>query len=370
MKIPIENWLEEQDLTDDSRNLAREAILCYKNSAYRAALLFSYLMFQTIIKDRILISKKPEAIPEGLWESTRTKLIKDEDWDKAAFQATQLKDDKSIFLISDDLRRQVEYWKDRRNDCAHYKKNEITYAHVEAFWQFLTSNLPKFMVNGGKVALLEKVKIMFDTTYTRPGHDPSLLVRNISLIVERHEMEGFFQEVHRMFSELHWFYPMDLKDEQNLFDMFAFWKNVLTTSELQEAAVQFVKTIPELFAVIISLYPHLLNLFTAESGFLRSFWQTQLKKMYYLENYWELVLAFLVRGLIPEDERRYFFISILPDNIKDNIPSIQQFQSLNAFGFSDFYKKYLFEDQENLSLVLHLQMPTKNSSFFSSKIFH
>jgi hypothetical protein len=120
MIIKFEQWLGEQSLSEDALRMAHEAVLCYKNNAYRAALLFSYLMFQTIIKDRVLKAKKPDHIPDDQWDTIRRNLTKDEDWDKSAFQCTQRKEDKSIFLISDDIRKQVEYWKDRRNDCAHF----------------------------------------------------------------------------------------------------------------------------------------------------------------------------------------------------------------------------------------------------------
>ena len=62
-------------------------------------------------------------------------------WDSSAFDATQQQKPAPIFVVPDDLRRQVEFWKDRRNDCAHSKDNKITPAYVEALHAFIESNL-------------------------------------------------------------------------------------------------------------------------------------------------------------------------------------------------------------------------------------
>jgi hypothetical protein len=54
-----------------SKRLMEEAFTCYKASAYRASLLFSYLGFQTILKERVLSSNKPDLIPLKLWQSSQ-----------------------------------------------------------------------------------------------------------------------------------------------------------------------------------------------------------------------------------------------------------------------------------------------------------
>lgn len=81
-------------------------------------------------------------------------LRKEEKWDEEVNECVKKNDpNKVIFNISDDLRNQYLYWKNRRNDCAHFKKNIIDYFHVESFWLFLQSNLVKFAVNGSKEQL-------------------------------------------------------------------------------------------------------------------------------------------------------------------------------------------------------------------------
>ncbi len=63
MRLPIEDWLSSQELSRESEGLFRESITCYKASAYRAAFLFSFLAFQTVIRDRIVNAQVPTGIP-------------------------------------------------------------------------------------------------------------------------------------------------------------------------------------------------------------------------------------------------------------------------------------------------------------------
>lgn len=54
MILPIEKWMVEQDFPIEATNLLDEGCTCYKAGAYRAGLLFSYLGFEKIIKNRLL----------------------------------------------------------------------------------------------------------------------------------------------------------------------------------------------------------------------------------------------------------------------------------------------------------------------------
>jgi hypothetical protein len=65
--------------------------------------------------------------------------------DAATFDATQHKNPAPIFAIDQELRDQVKFWKDRRNDCAHSKQNQIIAAHCEAFYAFVRSTLNRFI---------------------------------------------------------------------------------------------------------------------------------------------------------------------------------------------------------------------------------
>jgi hypothetical protein len=140
-----------------------------------------------------------------------------------------------IFTLSEDLRRQVIYWKDRRNDCAHSRRNEISFSHIEAFWLFLRSNLPKFVVSGSKEGLLNDLRVHFDRSVTPADADYSQIIEQIRYAVETGELEEFFESVHEVFTELHrrppgaTFYP---PDEVMFFDSVLETGTSSVTSEL------------------------------------------------------------------------------------------------------------------------------------------
>ncbi|MGN2663036.1 hypothetical protein [Bacillus altitudinis] len=60
MKLEIEQWLDQQNFNEDINSLFEESITCYKASAYRASFLFSFLGFQSVIKERILKAEMPK----------------------------------------------------------------------------------------------------------------------------------------------------------------------------------------------------------------------------------------------------------------------------------------------------------------------
>ena len=150
MKLLIEDWLESQQLDQESRSNFTESFVCFKVGAYKAALLFAYLGFMGVVRARIGSANAPAGITAAEWATIQNNVRSAETWDKAVFTAIQKKQAHPIFLVADDLRHQTAYWKDRRNDCAHSKANKIVAAHVEAFYAFVESNLSKFVVNGSR----------------------------------------------------------------------------------------------------------------------------------------------------------------------------------------------------------------------------
>ncbi|MGI4821966.1 MAG: hypothetical protein ACRYFV_12220 [Janthinobacterium lividum] len=142
-KLSLEKWLDRQQLSRNANLLFSDAIKCYKAEAYRASLLFSYLAFITVLKERLLGATEPGLLPAGHWQRLLDKLQDEDRWEGATFDATQekevigagkVKTKDAIFSINDNLGTQIKYWKDRRNDCAHFKDNEITTYHVASFW--------------------------------------------------------------------------------------------------------------------------------------------------------------------------------------------------------------------------------------------
>src|SRR6185295_17074722 len=95
-----------------------------------------------------------------------------------------------------------EYWRGRRNDCAHARANEIGAVHVESLWLFIRSNLAKLIVAGGRTGLFERFRRHFDATFTPPGNDFLPLVQEIPLSVRHQEYKDFLRDILRLTGDI------------------------------------------------------------------------------------------------------------------------------------------------------------------------
>lgn len=86
------------------------------------------------VRHNLLISSRPDSMPQRNWDGILIDLRKDKGWDEKVMSCIKANSgNKVVFNIDQSLRDDVEYWKNRRNDCAHFKKEEITLSHVSAF---------------------------------------------------------------------------------------------------------------------------------------------------------------------------------------------------------------------------------------------
>lgn len=183
--MEIKKWLETGGFDQEVKDLFEESIVCYKAEAFRASLLYSYLGFMTVLKQRVLnATKEPSGFALGEWNNKQKELRNEGGWDLALFKQTQTKPPKAIFEISDDLRIQIKYWKDRRNDCAHAKKQLIKHYHVESFWAFLYSNMPKLVLGGSYDSLINRIDDHFDTNKTALESSYENLVNDIQHCIQ------------------------------------------------------------------------------------------------------------------------------------------------------------------------------------------
>lgn len=203
MKLTIESWVDEKGYGINIQKLFQESIICYKNNAYRASFLFSYLGMLTILKETIIKTSRPSSIPEGRWDKILSDLTKDEKWEVVVYEEI-VNSSNPIFNMAEDLRLQVKYWKDRRNDCAHFKRNEIAAHHTEGLWSFLRSNISKMTIEGGMESLLNKFDKHFDETYTPPNTSADHLINEISESVTGQDKIIFFERLKSMIDGRRW----------------------------------------------------------------------------------------------------------------------------------------------------------------------
>lgn len=301
MRLPFQDWLDEYEIPETARSLFEEAISCYKAGAYRASMIMSYLGFQTVIRSRILAASLPPGMPGNLWASIQSALRDDDKWDDATFDAIARQQPTPVFLLTDDLRNQVSYYKYRRHDCAHGKSNAVSAPHVEAFWLFVTSNLPKFVVGGSEDALLDKIRGHFDASVTPPGQPFHHLVKEIGEAVYEVNLQSFFQKVVSTFDELEVeFAPLIPLNR----DLYRFFQGVLEqgSPQVSRALVAFLSGRRELLTSLLRSIPTLVGHFAHEREFIRRLWHEELFGKGSQRSF-PVFAAMLSQSVIPADER-------------------------------------------------------------------
>lgn len=294
MRLPIENWIQEKGYTTNVRKLFNESVTCYRNGAYRASLIFSYIGFLTIIKETLIKAKRPSAFAESEWNSIIHNINKDDLWEKEVYEAL-IRTSKPIFPLNDDLRNQLKYWKDRRNDCAHFKNNEIESHHTESFWSFIKSNVPKMTVEGGMETLLNKFEIHFDETKTPPNSDYTHLVKEIESSVLKTELQDFFKKLKaRIAGRWGWHFNSDVINV---------YCKILDTSSsnIQESLLEFLKE-EDRDLKFLDVFPNKVNQMNYLPTEIRNLWKVRINANKNICNPFSIYCGLLINSMIPKEE--------------------------------------------------------------------
>ena len=307
MRLKIENWITEQNFSKKVEPLFEEAIKSYRATAYNASLLFSYLGFMTILKERLLNSANPPGIPPGMWNNLIQEIQDKESWDKKIFDSTQTQNPASIFQISSTLRREVIYWKDRRNDCAHFKHEKIDYHHVESFWSFMETNISKFSVNGGRASLLTKFTNHFDETITAQDESITPLIKQIEHAVDESELKEFFDDIQNEID--------DLWDSKH----FKVYNEVLNNynSIVSEELVKYLKSDENMLMNFMRDYPEKINRLDLSKQFIRSLW---FEKLFHNRNNDFSIFASLLRNSMIREEDKEEAVSRIANAVYAQVP--------------------------------------------------
>lgn len=298
MRIGFEEWLDEQELETDVNDLFKESIICYKASAYRAALLFSFLGFQTIIKHRVINSKPANNYFDGEWNQLKKELSDDDKWDKKVIDIIQIKK-KPIFNVTEDLREQYLFWKNRRNDCAHAKGNIISHPHIEGFWLFIKSNLAKFVVNGGMNSILQEITNHFNPVRTPIATPIEPIIKQIPLAIEKIDMNQFLAQL-KNFTLQQSILPYKIFDK-NIVNM---WYKLFDLPDSYcEYIVNFLVEDPSFCLKIIRCKPEIVQYFNNKDTFIRMLWKKDLSMS---EDY-RVFINLLKHDLIPKPQLKEAF---------------------------------------------------------------
>lgn len=338
MRHPFERWLSEQEFSEETRGLFGEAISAYMAKAFRASFIMSYLGFMTVVRDRLLTSAAPRGVKPHRWERRLQSIRAADTWDQAVFDCVQQKDDSASFIVPEELRRQVHYFKDRRNDCAHGKVAGIGFELVDTFWTFVRENLGRFVVNGSEEALLEELKRHFDPTFTPPGKSTDQIVNKIRAAVDPSNYRNFVKQVFEFLQ-----FPTNGRRRlltPGLNHRLACLDEMVSlgSADLTRAVVDALNQ-NDLVSSFLIQHPERVALFSNDQQLVRSLWKDQ--SLMRSAGGASVYVALLNHSLVPELE--------IPESMQDfvkaisgSLPTAEHRTILERFGFKEVVERFVF----------------------------
>lgn len=152
------------------RDVLNDAICCYRHGIARPALMLSYIAFIQAVRNNLLNSEMPSGFKKARWDACMNNLRSEDKWDSEVVVCIRKRangtNDPAFFELPDTLRDDVCFWRNRRNDCAHYKDSEITLSHVAAFWVFMMDNYNKFTPIGSLMQSVNDYKRHYNLSIT------------------------------------------------------------------------------------------------------------------------------------------------------------------------------------------------------------
>lgn len=178
------------------RDIFNDAIRCYRHNIARPALMLSYIALIQAIRNNLLTSEKPDGFKETRWNAAMNNLRSETKWDDEVLNCIKKRAngdaDPAFFDLSDTLRDDICYWRNRRNDCAHYKDSEITLSHVSAFWVFIMGNYNKFTPLGSLAQSINEYKRHYDISLTPKGTSTERIFKRLCLAIKTQDDLGLF----------------------------------------------------------------------------------------------------------------------------------------------------------------------------------
>lgn len=341
MKHFMESWVEDNRLSSDAKNLFRESIVCYKATAYRAAFLFGYLGLISEVRERILRAPLPSGFEEGEWANIQRKLLDDDEWEKIAVEQIAAK--KNPFRLNDDIRQQFAYFRGRRNDCAHAKRNSVNDHHVEMLWSFVQSNLAKFAVLGGPARLLELIRQTLNPNRTPTISDYSQLVGQIPHAVPPTELPEFFSNLGNLIIES----SAEVATHRQRVVPFLAQLMRSEDEEISRRAIELARAnLALLWTPVVLGFPEVLGSANIPPTTIRVLWSSGLWQVRGGEKTFHWLLR---SGRIPEREIPEAINAYLDKGWPSRSPSEEQWMILDRHGFFDklehkaFYGNKIFD---------------------------
>lgn len=326
----IKRWLDQQEISEEAISIFEESLICYNSKAWRSALLMSYVGFLTIVRDRILSASMPSGFLEPAWLQKGRDLRNPDKWDTNAFSCTQQKSPAPIFIVSDDLRHQVEFWKNRRNDCAHSKPNLITAGHVESFYSFLISNSSKFVVNGSRSSLLDRIKNHYDPDKTPLNTPVDELIISLNTSVESSELNEFIDEIFNYLDSTKSSYEILTGTISGNKIQFIEAIYRLGSQDVKSETLSKLSVSPELAVSVLRKNAQFSNELIGQPQLIRTIWRSHLFK--HSMNDFGVLCSLINNRLIPDEQMNEVFevvfeVDIQPNNLEQRTLELHDFNT-------------------------------------------
>lgn len=267
MKLRIEQWVENTNPFNElGEELFEEAVKNYKFASYKSSFIMSYLAFKVTIRDRILDCPYGEQVTKNaqFWEKAILEPLKNDDsWEKhlnsiVEASCTVITNRKPIGILNfengDSIKTEYNYWKNKRNVCAHAKSEIIDNATVESFWNYLMDNLSRFYVMGGEEYLVEELFDIYKY-YEYLGNSESERINkalyDISVVFNGNIKEYFC----KFFKKAQSKYKIINKKNKEFWEFIIYSEN----ENIREGIIEYILEDKYIFFAFYSYFPQLLE---------------------------------------------------------------------------------------------------------------
>lgn len=336
--------------TDDEIGLFRDSVRCFHAGIFRPAYIMAYQSMMIYFRRLIQNEDMPAGFDAVKWKKMQVNLAKDKEWEEEVNNAIRKKANAKaappevpVLAMNDSLRLDFDYWRNRRNDSAHYKEYRINDSHVLSFYSFLTQYLLKISVEGGKATLLKEFKDACDVTKTSPKKSLQPLIDKILVMVSPEEMDDFFAELDGVMG-----YRFTGRYENTLASIIK-----SGNEKLKEYVIKFVRSDKRFKAEFINDHPDIVG-YIVDKPESREFWMKYLARC---RNRVAILARMLMVGLIDPDEKDEAVRKVLEHsfNNNDGMGTVSEDEQLilNSNGFFDALKEEYFNgDYTSKNVVL------------------
>lgn len=328
---------------DDELGLFQDSVRCFHAGIYRPAYILAYQAMMIYFRRLIQGAKMPTGFDTTKWNVMQLSLANDKTWEEEVNNAIRKQanpratpPEVPILVMTDALRKDFDFWRNRRNDCAHYKEYNINDSHVLAFYSFLTQYLMKISVEGGMKTLLNEFSDACDPTKTSPNASLQPLVDKILVMVSPDEMDTFFEDLEGAMG-----YRFNGRYEGLLAGIIKGGNE-----ELKRYVVKFVRANKNVKTELINSYPDLVG-HLVEKTEVREYWMKDLKGNGFGKHNRVAILARMIMiGLIPPEERDEAMKKVLEHSFDNNDGmgevSEEEMLALKSAGFFEVLKEKYF----------------------------